>query len=331
MKGLDLHRDFFNDCGKPLLMEAFPNEITQIAVASVGCGSDRLGADDEHSRDHNWGPSFHIFSDRLSREVLKGIESHLFEHLPWEYAGFKRLDCPGSADSGIRAWTIDEFFSAFTSFATPPMQDREWLLIADEALCHVTNGGVFHDPTGDLTHRREVFGAFPENVWRFKLAGRAARISVQRYEAMRCIAHGETLAADLLLSEGVREVLHLICLVNKRYAPNDRWLPWVVRCLPVLADAVYPMITRMREITDVQGRLERYVEIETALADYVYDNGLATRGEYPWAHLPHANPWWADLRKTVTGDLKDFPVPSWTGVEFRYASQFGLDFRELLG
>jgi len=152
MKGLELYRDFFEECGKPLLMQAFPEESPLIAVASVGCGSDRLGADDECSRDHCWEPGFMLFSDRLSREALKDIESYLFEHLPWDYAGFARGDARGSVN-GIRAWTIDEFFSMFTSFATPPAQDRQWLLIADEALYHVTNGEVFHDPTGDLTRR----------------------------------------------------------------------------------------------------------------------------------------------------------------------------------
>jgi len=330
MKGLDLHRNFFNDCGKSLLMQAFPEEFMLLAVASVGFGSDRLGADDEHSRDHCWEPGFQIFSDRLSPEALKDIESYLFEHLPWEYAGFTRTDCPRSVN-GIRAWTVDEFFSSFTSFSTPPTQDRQWLLIADEALYHVTNGEVFHDPTGALTQRREAFGAFPDNVWRFKLAGRAMRIDIQRYQMERCLAHDEGLAADLMLYEGVREVLHFLCLVNRRYAPPDKWLPWVVRRLPVLSDAIEPLIARIQDTTDVRSRLACFVEIETALADYVYDNGLATRREYPWAD--RGNPWWADLRQTVTGDLKDFPVPSWVGVEFRYASQFGLggDFRGLLG
>lgn len=303
-------------------MQAFPEEFTQLAVASVGCGSDRLGADDENSRDHCWEPGFQIFSDRLSREVLNDIESYVFEHLPWDYAGFARGDCCGSPN-GIRAWTIDEFFSSFTSFATPPTQDRQWLLIADEALYHVTNGEVFHDPTGDLTQRREAFGSFPDNVWRYKLAGRASRICVQRYQAERCISHGETLAAELMLIEGVREVLHFLCLINRRYAPNDRWLPWVVRRLPILADVIDPLLTRFSENADVSDRLRCYAEIETVLTNYVYDNALATRGEY----------WWADLRQSITGDLKDFCLPSWIGVEYRYASQLGLggDFRKPLG
>jgi hypothetical protein len=329
MKGLDLHRSFFNDCGKPLLMQAFPQEFPLLAVASVGFGSDRLGADDEVSRDHCWEPGFQIFSDRLPSEVLKKIESYVFEHLPWEYAGFKRSDCPGFVN-GIRAWTVDEFFSSMTSFAVPPARDRQWLLIADEALCHVTNGEVFHDPTGDFTNRRRAFGYFPDSVWRFKLAGRAMRIGVQRYEAERAVAHSEEVAADLMLSEGLREVFHFVCLANRRYAPYDRWLPWVVRRMPVLADDIAPLITRIRGTTDVRTRLACFVEMETVLAGYVYDNGLATRGEYQWADFRGANPWWADLHRAVTEELRDFGA--WIGVEYRYSSQFGIggDFRKLL-
>lgn len=321
MKGLDLHRNFFEECGKPLLMQAFPKEFPLIAAASVGFGSDRLGADDEYSRDHCWEPGFQLFSDRLPREVLKDIESYLFEHLPWEYAGFTRSDCCGSPNT-IRAWTVDEFFSSMTSFATPPTQDRQWLLITDEALYHVTNGEVFHDPTGDFTQRREAFGAFPENVWRFKLAGRAMRIDNQRYQMERCVAHGEDMAADLMLHEGLCEVFHFLCLINKHFAPNDRWLPWVVRRLPILADAVNPLVAQIHETIDTHSRLSLFVEIVNVLADYIYDNGLATKGQY----------WWADLRQTITGELKGFPVPTWIGVEYKYSTQFGLggDFRELL-
>lgn len=146
------------------------------------------------------------------------------------------------------------------------------------------------------------------------------------------MAHGEEVAADLLLSEGLREVFHFLCLINRRYAPIDRWLLWVARRLPVLADAIDPLVAQMRATTDVHSRLSLFAEIVTVLADYVYDNGLASRGEYSWADLPNRNPWWADLRETLTGDLKNFPVPSWVGVEYRYSSQFGLggDFRELL-
>lgn len=321
MKGLDLHRGFFEECGKPLLLNAFPDEFPQIAVASVGCGSDRLGADDEYSRDHCWGPGFMLFSDRLSLEALKEIESYLFEHLPWEYRGFTRPDCPGSAN-GVRAWTVDQFFSMFTGFASPPERDRQWLLIADEALYHVTNGEVFYDPSGDLTRRRTAFGYYPDDVWRFKLAGRAMRVDIQRYSMERCLSHGENVTARLILGDGLYELFHFLCLVNRRYAPNDRWLYWVVRRLPVLADDIAPVVAGMMDTTDVHRQLLLFQQIVSCCADYCYEAGLASKGQC----------WWADLRQAITGDLRDFPVPSWIGVEFRYASQFALDgdFRTLL-
>lgn len=321
MKGLDLHREFFEECGKPLLMQAFPREFPLLAIASVGFGSDRLGADDEVSRDHCWEPGFQIFSDRLPPEALKVVESYVYEHLPWEFRGFTRSDCPGFVN-GIRAWTVDEFFSSMTGVASPPARDRGWLLIADEALFHVTNGEVFHDPAGDFTRRREAFGYYPDNVWRFKLAGRAMRISVQQYEAERSIAHGEELAADLALAEGLREVLHFLCLVNRRYAPMDKWLPWIVRRLPILSSDVLPLIAAVQATADVRARVSRYTDVVGRCAGYVYDSGLAAGSEH----------WWADLRQTVTGELQGFPVPSWVGVEYRYSSQFALggDFRALL-
>ncbi|MBI3912340.1 MAG: DUF4037 domain-containing protein [Armatimonadetes bacterium] len=313
MKGLDLHRDFFREYGRPMLAKVFPAEFPLIAVASVGFGSDRLGADDEVSRDHCWEPGFQVFSERLPRDVLKRIELHLYENLPWEFRGVKRSACCGSPNT-IRAWTVDEFFASMTSFAKPPERDRLWLLIADEALYHVTNGEVFYDPTGDLTKRRELFGYYPESVWRFKLAARAHRIDVQRYQMERCAAHGEEVAANLMLYDGLREVFHFACLANRRYAPNDRWLPWVFRRLPALAGDIEPLVVSISRTTDLDRRLSLYAQIVALCADWAYGNGLAVRGRY----------WWADLREAVPGELKDFPVPGWVGVEYRYASQFAL-------
>lgn len=331
MKGLELHRSFFEECGKPLLIQAFPEEFELIAVGSVGYGSDRLGADDECSQDHCWEPGFQIFSDRLPQERLQEIESYLFEHLPWDYKGFQRTDCLRSPN-GIRAWTVDEFFKHVTSFSSPPTSDRQWLLITDEALCHATNGEVFHDPSGDYTRRREAFGYYPDNVWFFKLTGRAFGISVRHYEMKRLLAHGEEVTADLMLSEGLREVFHFICLVNRRYAPHDRWLHWMARQQPILAGEVDPLVTSIRETTDIRRRLSLYAEIMNLLANYVYENGLAARGEHPWVSSDDPLSLWRDLYDNVTGDLKEFPFPSWVGVEYKYGSQCGVgDFREFLG
>jgi hypothetical protein len=129
------------------------------------------------------------------------------------------------------------------------------------------------------------------------------RIEVQRYQMERCLAHGENVAAHLMLSEGLREVFHFVCLLNKQYAPNDRWLPWVAHRLPVLAAVIEPLVIRIMETTDGHQQLSLYQQMVTLCADFIYDNGLAPRGQY----------WWADLRQAITGELKDFPLPNWIG------------------
>jgi hypothetical protein len=310
MKGIELHRRFFAECGKPLLARVFPDELPLLAAGSFGFGSDRLGADDEVSRDHCWEPGFLLLSDQLAAQRLDEIEAYLFERLPWEFLGFARSDARGSSN-GIRVRTINSFFADITTFATPPTRDWQWLLIADEALCHATNGEVFHDPTGDLTQRRAAFSLLPEDVWPFKLAGRAARIDVRRYEAERLVAHGEALSANLSLADGLREVMHFLCLANRRHAPHDRWLPWAARRLPILVESICPLIDRAGAAADARIRLALYEGIVRALADYVFETGLAPKGQ----------DWWQALRQGITGELATFPVPQWVGVEFAYGSQ----------
>lgn len=314
MKGLDLHRTFFWECGQPLLKREFPAELEQIAVASVGFGSDRLGADDKYSRDHCWEPGFQVFSNTVPREILKKVETYLCDNLPSEFRGVACSPTPGSPNS-IRAWTIDEFYSSMTSFSEPPPQDRQWLLVTDEALCHVTNGEVFYDPVGEFTRRREGFASLPENVWRFKLAGRAMRISTAPYSMERLITHSEPVGAHLAMVEGLHEIFHFICLVNKRHAPYDRWLPWTARRLPLLAPEVNPLVDGIMATTDVKTQHSLLSHIEECCAEFVYTNNLAEKKTC----------WWIDLRNMVQGELRDFPVPTWVGVEYRYASQFHIE------
>lgn len=313
MKGLDLHRAFFEECGLPLLRERFPEELPKLAVASVGFGSDRFGADDESSRDHCWEPGFQIFSARLDEKALSAIEAHLYENLPWEFRGFRRSDCPHYVN-GIRAWTIDEFFSSITSFARPPEDDLAWLRIMEEDLFNVTNGEVFHDPSGDLTGRREVFRYYPENVWRFKLAGRAFRVGCLLYQLERSLAHGEAVTAHMMLSEALRETMRFTFLVNRRYAPYDRWLHWGFRRLPLLAPELEPLVLEACDASDGKEKARICRGIVDVLTRHVYGAGLAKRGER----------WWHDLWQAVDGRLREFPLVGCVGAEYRYASQFAL-------
>lgn len=322
MQGLDLHRAFFEECGLPLLQEKFPNELPKLAIASVGFGSDRWRADDELSRDHCWEPGFQLFSAQLDEKTLEAVETFLYENLPWTFRGYERSDCPHFVN-GIRAWTIDEFFQSMTSFAWPPKDDVSWLRITEEALFHATNGEVFYDPTGDLTARREAFGYYPESVWRFKLAVRAHSAEVQHYHLERMLARNDKIMAEVVLADGVREVMHFVFLVSKRYAPYDRWLHWGFRQLPMLSARIEPLLIELYETSDWTKRPTLYRRILNVCSDYTYGEGLAPKKQY----------WWLDLWATVQGELRDVPFSGFPGAEFRFTSQFALggDLRRLFG
>ena len=61
MKGIELARSYFNEYGKAMLEEDFPEQHHLIAVGLVGSGSECLGYDDDISTDHDFEPGFCIF------------------------------------------------------------------------------------------------------------------------------------------------------------------------------------------------------------------------------------------------------------------------------
>ena len=61
MKGLEISKAFYNEYGKPMLEERFPELIPYLAAGLIGSGSECYGYDDEVSRDHDFEPGFCIF------------------------------------------------------------------------------------------------------------------------------------------------------------------------------------------------------------------------------------------------------------------------------
>ena len=58
MKGLELARDYFERCGRPMLERDFPELMPFLAAGLCGSGSECFGWDDEVSRDHDFEPGF---------------------------------------------------------------------------------------------------------------------------------------------------------------------------------------------------------------------------------------------------------------------------------
>ena len=70
MKGLEIARAFWEEYGKPMMEERFPELLPLVAVGLVGPGSECYGYDDEVSKDHDFEHGFCIWlpdEDRVSR------------------------------------------------------------------------------------------------------------------------------------------------------------------------------------------------------------------------------------------------------------------------
>ena len=57
-----------------------------------------------------------------------------------------------------------------------------------------------------------------------------------QYNYERCLAHGETAAAQLAISEYVRHTLAAVFLLNRKYLPYYKWQFRALKTLPYLSE-----------------------------------------------------------------------------------------------
>lgn len=65
--GMELAREFYEQAGRPMLQQKYPEYVGRIAAGLVGEGSECLGFDDAFSVDHDFGPGFCLWLTRIIR------------------------------------------------------------------------------------------------------------------------------------------------------------------------------------------------------------------------------------------------------------------------
>jgi hypothetical protein len=156
------------------------------AAGLFGAGSEVLGFDDDVSTDHDFGKRVLIFR----------------------------------SDAGTGAYFRDHV--GFDPAATITVAD--WLLTPTQKLAELTGGEVFHDPHGWLTTRRTALTWYPDDVWRYALAGGWLRVGQEEAFVARTGSTGDDLGSRLLAGRLVRELTRLAFLVRRRWAPYGKWL-----------------------------------------------------------------------------------------------------------
>lgn len=232
--GLELCRKYYEEYGRPMIAEHFPAYESRIAAGLVGKGSDCFGFDDIQSRDHDFGPRFVMW---VTKEVYDEIGSALeeeYEKLPDEFMGVKRVETFHGRDrAGVMV--IEDFYKNTLGFDLIGVLTGEskglapiksWLAVHDYALAAAVNGEVFRDDEGIFSSYRELLkGYYPKAVWYRKIAQACALFSQNgQYNLPRMRKRGQLVSAELAKAECVKQAMKLNYLLNKKYAPHDKWL-----------------------------------------------------------------------------------------------------------
>ncbi|MBR0542306.1 MAG: DUF4037 domain-containing protein [Clostridia bacterium] len=226
MKGIEIAKSFYEEHGKAMLHEQFPEYESLIAVGLVGSGSECFGFDDEISRDHDFEAGFCLFlpdEDVIDRQTAFQLE-RAYSKLPKEYKGLKRsiLSPVGSNRHGVIR--MSDFYLEKVGSATGDLTVSQWFSTPEFFLAEATNGEIFRDDCGAFTLIRNKLLNMPEDIRLKKLAGNLLLMAQSgQYNFKRCLDHSEPAAAQLAVNEFVQSAMKTVFLLNRKYMPYYKW------------------------------------------------------------------------------------------------------------
>lgn len=232
-QGMYLSKGYYEEIGKPVLQECFPELFPRMAIGLVGMGSECFGFDDADSRDHDFGPGFCIWLSDADFSEYGDKVQNAYNHLPGEFRGVKRNPSP-RANQRVGVFSINHFYASL--IGAVPRSNLSWFGLSQTLLAAVTNGEVFYDGAGTFTEiRSHLSEYYPEDVRIKKLAASIAKMAQSgQYNYARCMKRGEFVAASLALSEFMNAAISCVYLLNKAYMPFYKWSHRGMKTLPLL-------------------------------------------------------------------------------------------------
>ena len=291
MKGSELSQRFFEECLFPLVRQHDRSIEPEMAAGIVGMGSDASGLDDELSREHHWGPRCNILlSDHLQGRCAE-LESFLQRVAPAAFLGFpvyhnKRNRC------GITVETVSQFFRDMVGREEAPLDLADWFALTEADLFHVTRGQVFYDGPGELTRRRQGFAYYPEPIWRKKIADWCVFLTGHGvYNINRARLREDWPAASIYLGVALKRILELGHLLNRTYAPYNKWLSRSFQRLPLLSSELAPLLDRVTTTNSWAENCLDLIRINVAINDELHRQRLC-RLYYPSSGKPEISEAW---------------------------------------
>jgi hypothetical protein len=287
MRGLDISRRFFTEWGLPWLQAEHPEIVSRIAAGRIN-GSDVIGADDEWSRDHDWGPRFRLWLPRDDyRRFSRRLRRRINAAAPREFEGAK-YHFFGKPKDNIQVESIDGIFRDQVGRTSPPRHAIDWfvrrrrdsLIDRESWLYFIRHGEVFHDPLGEFTARREAFAHYPRDV-RLKLMVMQCKILwyVTDYKLRwRLVHRSDPYPFHSAVTQTLEAAMKLCFYINDDYAPHWQWLHHEFLKLPEAA-TLGSALDRFLASRNPQQCLEIQAEILNFLTSRLAEDG--------WIELGH--------------------------------------------
>ena len=273
--GLDLSARLYSEGVRPVLDRSFPGLVH--AAALLDRGSEVLGFDTAQSMDHDWGPRLTLFVPEGSLDDLAPrIDAALGRELPFEIAGisthFDELEEGGKTlrtvatrplRHGVRVTSIRGFARAYLGLEIRDDADvritaSDWMALPWQRLATLQAGRVHHDGDGQLSGLRAALAWYPRDVWLHVLACQWRRIDQHEPFVGRSGDVGDELGSRLIGVRQVRELMQLLFLIERRFAPYAKWFGSAFSRLDCAAE--------MAPLFDAVLRASNWADRETALS-----------------------------------------------------------------
>jgi uncharacterized protein DUF4037 len=225
MQGLEIARRYCEEWGAPYLRERYPALAGRMA-AGLFRGSQALGADDEWSRDHGWGPMFTLFlpEEEYTAQALT-VERALGKDAPREWLGYRWAE----TGPNITVTTIDRFCIFWLGYVQPPARWRDWLGGSPNSgaregeLYLFRHGHIFFDPHDELAARQAAFAHYPEPARLSRLQEEVFHIwHYGQYNLCERLIHrDDPVTTQIALGEFVERVMRFSLLLAGDYSSKQ--------------------------------------------------------------------------------------------------------------
>jgi hypothetical protein len=261
---------FYGEAVRPLLVGRAHS------AALLGWGSDVLGYDTERSTDHGWGPRLLVMVDPADVETVSRLLDdrlpELFRGWPVRY-GWDNVPATHHVTvTTLPTWTVDQLGVD----ATVGMSNVDWLLVPQQRLLGVVAGAVYADESGALAELRGSLSWYPEQVWRWLLACQWRRLAQEEAFVARTAEVGDELGSATTAARLVRDVMRLALLLDRTYAPYQKWLGTAFSRLSH-PDNLPGYLADVLHARDIRSREDALAGVYAAIGERHNNTGLTDR------------------------------------------------------